>query len=60
MNKLFNISDKVIVVTGAAGVLAGGVAKYLLKQGAQVIFLDLFQEKIEHLYLKPDTMKLRQ
>jgi NAD(P)-dependent dehydrogenase (short-subunit alcohol dehydrogenase family) len=47
MNKLFDITNKVIVVTGAAGVLAGGVAKYLLEQGTHVVFLDLFQEKID-------------
>jgi len=33
---LFEIREKVIVVTGAAGVLTGGVAKYLQKQGATV------------------------
>jgi NAD(P)-dependent dehydrogenase (short-subunit alcohol dehydrogenase family) len=47
MNNLFDISDKVIVVTGAAGVLAGGTAKYLLEQGAHVVFLDLHQNKID-------------
>ena len=47
MNKLFDISDKVIAVTGAAGVLAGGTAKYLQEQGAFVIYLDLFQEAVD-------------
>jgi len=47
MKNLFDLSDKVIVVTGAAGVLAGGTAKYLQKQGAYVIYLDLFQEKVD-------------
>lgn len=49
MNDLFDISDKVIVVTGAAGILAGGVARYLLEQGAYVVFLDLHQDKIDAL-----------
>ena len=36
MKDLFNIRDKVIVVTGATGVLAGGAAKYLQEeQGAK-------------------------
>lgn len=48
MNELFNISNKVIVVTGAAGVLAGETARYLLGQGAQVVFLDLHQEKVDN------------
>ncbi len=47
MNNLFDISDKVIAVTGAAGVLAGGTAKYLQEQGAYVIYLDLFQERVD-------------
>ncbi len=55
MNNLFDISDKVIVVTGAAGVLAGGTAKYLLEQGAYVVFLDLYQDKIDAVL---DEMKM--
>jgi NAD(P)-dependent dehydrogenase (short-subunit alcohol dehydrogenase family) len=47
MNNLFDINDKVIAVTGAAGVLAGGTANYLQEQGATVIYLDLFQEKVD-------------
>lgn len=47
MNNLFDINDKVIAVTGAAGVLAGGTAKYLQEQGAYVIYLDLRQERVD-------------
>lgn len=47
MNNLFDINDKVIAVTGAAGVLAGGAAQYLQAQGAFVVYLDLFQEKVD-------------
>lgn len=47
MTHLFDLSDKVIAVTGAAGVLAGGTAKYLQEQGAYVIYLDLFQDKVD-------------
>jgi len=47
MNKLFDVSDKVIAITGAAGVLAGGTANYLQEQGAYVIYLDLFQEAVD-------------
>lgn len=38
-NSLFDISNRVVVVTGATGVLAGGIARYLLTQGATVIML---------------------
>jgi len=47
MKNLFDISEKVIAVTGAAGVLAGGTAGYLQEQGATVVYLDLFPEKVE-------------
>lgn len=47
MRNLFDVSDKVIAVTGAAGVLAGGTAKYLQEQGAFVIYLDLYQEAVD-------------
>ncbi len=47
MENLFDISGKVIAVTGAAGVLAGGTAKYLQGQGAHVVYLDLFQDKVD-------------
>ena len=46
-NSLFSLEDKVIVVTGAAGVLAGGTARYLLEQGAKLVMLDLNQEKVD-------------
>jgi len=36
---LFDITDRVIVVTGATGVLAGSAARYLAAQGANVVFL---------------------
>jgi len=44
---LFDLSDKVIAITGAAGVLAGGTANYLQEQGAYIVYLDLFQEKVD-------------
>ena len=34
MNELFDLSGKVIIVTGATGVLAGGTAQYLQKNGS--------------------------
>jgi NAD(P)-dependent dehydrogenase (short-subunit alcohol dehydrogenase family) len=36
---LFNLEDKVIIVTGGCGVLGGGIAKYLLENKATVILL---------------------
>jgi NAD(P)-dependent dehydrogenase (short-subunit alcohol dehydrogenase family) len=47
MQNLFDLKDKVIAVTGAAGVLAGGTANYLQEQVAHVIDLDLYQDKVD-------------
>jgi NAD(P)-dependent dehydrogenase (short-subunit alcohol dehydrogenase family) len=46
MKNLFDIGDRVIVVTGATGVLAGGTAKYLQQQGAYVAYLGRSQERV--------------
>lgn len=46
---LFDIQDKVIIVTGAAGVLAGCTTRYMLSQGAHVVLLDLNQDKVDSL-----------
>ena len=39
MNELFDVSGKVIVVTGATGILAGGTAQYLQKMGERLFIL---------------------
>lgn len=36
---LFNLEDKIVVLTGGCGVLGGGMAKYLLENNATVILL---------------------
>jgi NAD(P)-dependent dehydrogenase (short-subunit alcohol dehydrogenase family) len=46
-NSLFDVSGKVIVVTGATGVLAGSAARYLVGQGAKVVFLGRDQGKLD-------------
>ncbi len=47
MKNLFDLSNKVIAVTGATGVLAGGAAKYLQEQGAHVVYLGRRKEKVD-------------
>lgn len=44
MSKVIEFKDKVVVVTGAGGVLCGYMAKEFAKAGAQVALLDLNQE----------------
>jgi NAD(P)-dependent dehydrogenase (short-subunit alcohol dehydrogenase family) len=41
MNELFDVKDKVIVITGAGGVLCGTMAKALAKAGAKIAVLDI-------------------
>ena len=44
MNELFNVKDKVVVITGGAGILGKGIAAYLAKEGAKVVVLDRSEE----------------
>lgn len=44
MENLFDISGKVIVVTGGYGVLGRGISMYLAQQGAKVVILGRDQE----------------
>ena len=44
MNELFSVKDKVIVITGGAGILGCGIADYLAKQGGRIIILDRNEE----------------
>lgn len=46
-NKLFNISDKVVLITGGTGVLGSSMAKYLLSEGARVAILGQTPRKVE-------------
>lgn len=39
MNELFNIKDRVVVLTGGTGVLGKAIALYLAKQGAKVVIM---------------------
>ena len=44
MNELFNVKDKVVVITCGAGILGKGIAAYLAKEGAKVVVLDRSEE----------------
>jgi NAD(P)-dependent dehydrogenase (short-subunit alcohol dehydrogenase family) len=47
MNTLFDLTDRVILVTGATGALAGSAADYLAAQGARVVYLGRSQSKLD-------------
>ena len=40
MKNLFDIRDRVVVVTGGAGILGRSICAYLAEQGAKVVVLD--------------------
>ncbi len=40
MANLFCITDKVVVITGGAGILGRGIAEYLAGEGAKIVILD--------------------
>ncbi|WFO15972.1 SDR family NAD(P)-dependent oxidoreductase [Cellulophaga baltica 4] len=43
---LFDIENKVILITGGGGVLGGEMSNYLLSNGATVIVLDRREETV--------------
>ncbi|PTY06007.1 D-mannonate oxidoreductase [Verrucomicrobia bacterium LW23] len=46
-SSLFDISGRVIVITGSTGALSGSAANYLAAQGARIVFLGRSQEKLD-------------
>lgn len=47
MNQLFDLTDRVILVTGATGTLTASAADYLAAQGARVVYLGRNPQKLE-------------
>lgn len=68
MNRLFDITGKVVVITGGTGVLGKAIAKYLAREGAKVVIMgrraDAGEEIVsgikaeggEAMFLKTDVM----
>lgn len=54
INSLFNIENKVAVLTGGGGVLAGEMAKAFLNAGAKVVLLDINEDNLTK---KIDSLK---
>lgn len=44
MKNLFDVKDKVIVITGGAGVLGRGMSEYMASQGAKVVIINRNRE----------------
>ncbi|MEY4242471.1 MAG: hypothetical protein RLZZ245_56 [Verrucomicrobiota bacterium] len=47
MTSLFKLTERVVVVTGATGALAGSAADYLAAEGARVVYLGRSQAKLD-------------
>lgn len=47
MIHLFDLTDRVFIITGATGALAGSAANYLAFQGARIVFLGRSQKKLD-------------
>lgn len=47
VSALFDVTDKVVVITGATGTLTGSAAEYLAAQGARVAYLGRDQRKLD-------------
>ena len=49
MANLFSVKDKVVIITGGAGILGRGIAGHLAEEGAKIIILDRAVEAGEQL-----------
>jgi len=47
MSEIFDLTNRVIVVTGATGALAGSAADYLAARNARVVYLGRSQDKLD-------------
>ena len=45
MKNLFDINDRVVVITGGTGILGHAISKYLAQQGAKIVLLDRREEE---------------
>lgn len=48
MNEMYSIAGKVAIISGAGGVLGGSVAKSFVKEGCNVVALDIRQEQLDN------------
>lgn len=49
MSKLFSVKNKIIIISGATGILGKAICKHLANEGAQVVILGRNPEKVDGL-----------
>ena len=47
IEEMFGLTDKIVVITGGAGVIAHSMSEALLKAGAKVALWDIAQEHVD-------------
>ncbi|MDR3261006.1 MAG: SDR family oxidoreductase [Tannerella sp.] len=47
MNEMFSIKGKVVIITGAGGVLGGSIAKSFISAGAKIAAIDIRRENLD-------------
>lgn len=47
MENIFDVKDRVVVLTGGGGILAGEMAKGLANAGAKIVLLDINEENVQ-------------
>jgi NAD(P)-dependent dehydrogenase (short-subunit alcohol dehydrogenase family) len=57
MSQTFSVKNKIIVLSGATGVLGSGIARHLGSEGANVVVLGRNQEKVETLVSEINNAK---
>ena len=57
MKDLFNVKNKVMVITGGCGILGRGMAEYMCQQGSKVVILDRDEKAGEALVAELITKK---
>lgn len=59
MNQLFSITDKIIIMSGATGVLGAALARHLAAEGAVIVLLGRNPDKVESLVREIEAEKGR-
>ena len=54
--KLFDVTGKVIVITGGGGALGSSMVKYLIKQGARIVVISRSEDSVQRIIRETQSM----